>query len=90
MPWIPPKPLILTPTAGAYKTAGAQIASPVRLQYVDVYMDDLLCAAQGDPDQQQSLSKLTICALKEIFPSLLDEVKDSASRKGGWSGRGVG
>ena len=51
-------------------------------------MDDLLCAAQGDPDQQQSLSKLTICALKEIFPSLLDEEKDSASLKKGLVGEG--
>ena len=40
-------------TARAYYTADAKTASSGRLQYVDVYMDDLLCAAQGDPTQKQ-------------------------------------
>ena len=41
-----------------------------------MYMDNLLCAAQGDPAQKQRVSNLTIPALKEIFPSLPDKVKD--------------
>ena len=48
---------------------------------MDVYMDDLLYSAQGDPTQQQKVSKLTIHALKDIFPSFLEEVEDSASLK---------
>ena len=53
----------------------------IRLQYVDVYMDDLLCAAQGDPTQQQRVSELSTRALKDILPYLPDKMKDSASLK---------
>ena len=42
-------------------------------------MDVLLCAYQYEPTQQQRVSELTIRVLKEIFSSLMDEVKDSAS-----------
>ena len=58
------------PTAGAYKTADDQTSPPPplgRLQYIDVYIDELLCPTQGDPTQQQQVSNLTIHALKEIF-----------------------
>ena len=65
------------PTAGAYKTANSATASPNRPQYVDVYMNDLLCDAQEDPTQQQRVSKFTILALKDILPSLPGEVKES-------------
>ena len=65
------------PTDRVYKTANSSTASTNHLQYVDVYIDDLVCAAQVDPNQQQRFFDLTICALKEIFSSLLDEVKDS-------------
>ena len=68
---------VYPPTAGAYKTADADTASSGRLQYVDVYIDDLLCFAQGDPTQQQWVSEITIRSLKEIFPSFPDEVKGS-------------
>ena len=76
------------PTAGAYKTANSATASPNRLQYIDVYMEDLLCASQENPTQQQRVSEITIRALKEIFPSLLSEVKDSASLKKALAGDG--
>ena len=72
---------IYPPTAGSYKTSEALTASPGRLKYVDIYMNDLLCAAQGEPAQQHRVSYLTIRALKEILPSLPDEVKDSATLK---------
>ena len=55
----------------AYKTADGATASPDCLQYVNFYTEDLLCASQGYPTQQQRVSEITICTLKEIFPSLL-------------------
>ena len=72
---------IYPPTAGLYKTYEAPKASPGRLKYADAYMNDLLCAAQGDPAQKQRVSYLTISSLKEILPSLPDEVNDSATLK---------
>ena len=58
--------VVYTPTDGTYKTSNGKTASTKRLQYVDIYMDDLLCAAQGDPAQQQCVSS---------------EVKDSSRLK---------
>ena len=55
-----------------------------------MYMDNLLCAAQGDPAQKQRVSNLTIPALKEIFPSLPDKVKDKARFKGIGQGQQLG
>ena len=83
--------MVYYPTAGAHTTADGATASPDRLQYVDAYMDDLLCSAQGYPTQQHRVSETTICSLKEISPSLLGEVKDSAilkkalARYGDWA-----
>ena len=37
--------VIYPPTAREYKTVDAQTSSPGHLQYVDTYMNDLLCAA---------------------------------------------
>ena len=51
-------------------------------------MDHLRCAAHIDPTQQQRFSEITIRALREIFPSLLGEVKDSASPKKALAGDG--
>ena len=64
-------------TEGAYCLATLPTSSSARLQYVDVYMNDLNCATQGDVGQQQRTSKLTLRDLKEIFLSLPSEVKDS-------------
>ena len=55
---------IYLPTAEAYHTSAALLASPYRIQYVGVYMDDLICAAQGDSVQQQRVSDLTLHTLK--------------------------
>ena len=48
-------------------------------------MDDLLCTDKGDPAQKQ---RLTIRALKDNPPSLLEEVKDSDSLKKALAGYG--
>ena len=66
---------IYLPTSLTYSLDPSPTASSTRLQYVDVYMDDLNCTTQGDVGQLQWASKLTIRAVKSIFPSLLDEVK---------------
>ena len=63
------------PTAGTYSLATSPTTSSARIQYIDVYMDDLDFATKGDVDQQQRAYKLTLRALKEIFPSLPSEVK---------------
>ena len=52
-------------------------------------MDDLLSATQGDKTQQQHVSELTLRALKEIFPSLPAEAKESVSIKKALQGDGV-
>ena len=73
--------MIYPPTAGTCPLAPSLTASAARLQYVDVCMDDLNCDTQGDVRQHQRVSELTIRALKEIFPSLLAEVKYLVSLK---------
>ena len=55
---------IYPPTAGTYSLAPSPTASAARIQCVDIYMDDLNCATQGDVGQQQQAYKLTIRALK--------------------------
>ena len=56
------------------------------MQYIIVYMDDLICANQWGTAQQQRILDLTICALKDIFPSLPGEIKYSTSLKKGLAG----
>ena len=51
-------------------------------------MDNLLSATQGYRTQQQHVSELTLRALKEIFPSLPKETKDSVSLKKALQGDG--
>ena len=79
---------IYPPTAGTYSLDPSPTASAARIQCVDIYMDDLNCATQGDVGKQQRTSELTIQALKEIFPSLPSEVKDSVSLKKALQGDG--
>ena len=55
---------IYPPTAGTYSLAPSLTASAARIQYLDVYMDDLNCATQGDVGQQQRAYELTIRYLK--------------------------
>ena len=73
--------VVYPPTAGAYKTANGATTSTDRLQYVDVYMDDLIGSVQEDPVQKQRASKLAIRTLKDILPSLTGELKESSSLK---------
>ena len=51
-------------------------------------MDDLLSATQEDRTQQQRVSELTLRAIKEIFPSLPNNPKDSVSLKKALQGDG--
>ena len=66
---------------GTYNTAPSPMASPARLQQMEVYMDNLNCAAQGSPAQQQQATELILCAIKDIFLSFPGELKDSVSLK---------
>ena len=69
------------PTKGVYHTTDSPPASPSRLQHTDVYMDDFISLTQGDPSQQTRVSELVLRAIKETYPSLPGEVKDSVSLK---------
>ena len=53
---------------------------------MDVYIDYLNCATQVDVRQQHLTSDLTLRYLKEIFPSLPSNVKDSISLEKGLQG----
>ena len=66
----------------------APTASAARLQYIDVYMDYLNFSTQGDVEQHQQAYELTLRALKEMFPYLPSEVKDSISSKKALRGDG--
>ena len=55
---------IYPPTSGTYSLDPSSTASASRIQYMDVYMDDLNCTIQGDVGKLQQASELTIWALK--------------------------
>ena len=55
---------IYPPTAVTYSLDPSPPASAARLQYVDVYMEDLNCATQGDVGQLQRTYNLTLQAMK--------------------------
>ena len=76
------------PTASLYTTSPSPTSSNKRLQYVNVYMDDLNCATQGDSDQQRRVTELTIRSLKEVYPSIPQETRDSVSLKKELTGDG--
>ena len=53
---------VYPPTNRTYKNASGATTSIDCLKYVDVYMGDLICAAQGDPTQQHRVSEIiSIC-----------------------------
>ena len=79
---------IYPPIAGTYSLDPAPTVSAARLQYIDVYRDYLNLSTQGDIEQHQQAYELTLRALKEMFPYLPSEVKDSISSKKALRGDG--
>ena len=77
-----------SPTSTLYHCAPSPTAGPDRLQYVDVYMDDLNCLTQGDDHQQQRLTEIALSKLKTIYPAVDGEVKNSVSLKKARAGDG--
>ena len=63
------------PTAGLYKAFPAQPAGPSRLQYADVYMDDINCLTQGDQTQQRRLMEIVLQSLKVTYPMVIHQPK---------------
>ena len=55
--------------------------TPESLAHIDFYMDDIISAVQGGPYRQHRVFEGTVCALKWIFPSLPEELKDSVNVK---------
>ena len=53
------------------------------MQYINIYMDDLICTNQEGASQQHRILDLTLCTLKKISPSVPGEIKDSTSLKKG-------
>ena len=76
------------PTHNLYHTISSPTASPSRLQHADVYVDDINCVAQGDALQQQRVTELILRALKDIYPAVPGETKDSVSLKKALAGDG--
>ena len=75
-------PFVIYPPADkAYHTYAAPQTPPYQLQYIDIYMEDMLCAAQGYAYQKKKVSELTLRSLKEIFPAVTGEIKDYDSFK---------
>ena len=82
-PWSP-----YGPTRDVYSTTPSPPASSDRLQKVEVYMDDFMGMTQGGSAQQERVTELLLRAIKEIFPSVPDEFKDSISLKKALQGGG--
>ena len=76
------------PTRGAYSTTPSPMASSKRLQAVDMYMDDLMGATQGDPKKQRRATELMLWGVKEVSPLVTGELKDSVSIKKALQGGG--
>ena len=76
------------PTNNLYHTVTSPTASPSRLQYADVYVDDINCVTQGDAEQQRRVSELVLQALKDVYPHVPGETKDSVSLKKALAGDG--
>ena len=80
----PISPFAIYPhTSKVYQTSTSLTASPERMQYINVHMDDLICDNPGGAAQQKRILDLTLCALKNMSPSVTEEIKDSASLKKG-------
>ena len=76
------------PTKDIYATAPKDTASANRLQKVEVYMDYFMGMTQGDSDQQEHVTEIFLRAIKENFPSVPEEIKDSMSLKKALQGDG--
>ena len=74
---------IYPPTAKVYHTSTTLTASPDRMHYINIYMDNLICANQGGAAQQHRILDLTLCTIKKIFPSVPGEIKYLTSLKKG-------
>ena len=48
---------------------------------MDIHMDDLSCLAQGSLDQKYRFTEIVLQGLKDIFPSLYFDLKDSVILK---------
>ena len=82
-PWRP-----YAPTKYIYATTPNNTASANRLQKVEVYMDYFMGMTQGDSDQQEHVTEIFLRAIKENFPSVPEEIKDSMSLKKALQGDG--
>ena len=62
--------------------------TPKSLNHIDWYMDEVISAVQGGTYRQYRVFDGTVCALKQLFPSLPGELKDSARVKNILAGEG--
>ena len=68
-------------TSGFYSTVLSPPTSTAWFQATDIYVDDLSCLAQVSPAQQLQVTDMVLQGIKDIFPYLPYELKDSVSTK---------
>ena len=76
------------PTKYLYHTVTSLTTSLSRIQYADVYVDDIGCITRGDSTQQHRVIELVLLAFKDIYPSVSVETKDSVGLKKVLAGEG--
>ena len=69
------------PTRHLYHIVTSLTSSPYRPQYTDVYIDDINCITKSDATQQHHISELVLLALKDIYPWVPGETKESVGIK---------
>ena len=68
-------------TANLYHTTPSHTSSSVCLQYDDIYMENINFIIRGDKNQYHIVTEVVGWALKEIYPSILSNLRDSVSLK---------
>ena len=63
------------PTAGFYQPFPSPSAGPNRVQYANVYMNDINCLTQGDEQQQRRLIEIVMRTLKSVYPRWMGNSK---------------
>ena len=74
-------PLAYPPTANLYDNSRSPTTSPDRLQYADVYMDDINCLTQGNSHQQQRITEIILVKLKSVYLTVKGVMEKSISLK---------
>ena len=75
-------------TLRVYSIITSPLAYEARFQAADVYMADINCLAQDSPAQQQQVTEMVLKGIKDVFPSLPADIKNSIILKKAQQGDG--